>query len=887
MESFFADKQNEAILKKINLASFAINLNFDDYNSYCRRSALYESLGLFKLSLDDAVKAISIDRTKDDGYIHQAKAFAGLKKYAEAEKSLNDCLTITQNKRDLILGQLEHLRYLAVKQIGFDDQISSLASRRFTTINDAINGAFSMDLEDGEATKSDGQTDSANISSVCVNINPSGNPNNNSSNPAKSPLQFSVNNQGPAQSGQQAHQQISSQNGQPIQLNNSNHITSNQIGQLTNSQVNSEMNNQVTGQMNSQRSAPVSGSQMTGQNNQLTSQPMSSNHPPPISQPLISQPPISQPPFTNPSLFLSSTGGDKSIYTSANSLISGTNHGDLISTATAISTNQQHFLSTNQHLLNQHENPSSTVLDNTPLSEMDMQHDGTDYSSDMQMWTESEMQIRSDNSDQTLIIDSNRPLPHFTTPSKDFFSDLNNDLYLSSPFTNNNSNSSLDFGDSLTTPQFNRKEPSTRHQAKKQRVIKNLMNELADHSSPSLYENSPYPETSPFSSVQSINTPKSNVIVSPRQSPLKQSTDHMDNLDDLDDLNSSINRAEGSANSSRTDQEHRQSAEHLNEDKSKEQECDDDDSSTKSASEGNKDETHAQEIEVQQVEVQNATPIPVSKPLTNPPFNIIITGLNSLNNGLAGSAGGGVIKTSTQIPILLQTIPLQQQFQVSQYRGPKVQPLPTVASSKENQQIAYLNRPPSHQQQQQQQSSLEELLKEHNVEIVDSEPEKNRPNANNVSNSNNRHQPNDLQPNQLSNSIANQQLGNFVPPLGNAANLNQPSNRSASPNLFNSTDLSPAQPAVSNKRRTVAKLPLIVKPPTLLPSKAINNENARSNRIGPPTKMREENSKYANCLTRRHTIGQMMIQNNDRTLRYKLNEKKTLEEERSENASEE
>ncbi|KAK4337347.1 hypothetical protein RND71_043617 [Anisodus tanguticus] len=150
MESFFADKHNEAVLKKINLASFAININFDDYNSYCRRSTLYESLGLFKLSLDDAVKAISIDNQRDEGYLIQAKALTGLKKFNEAEKSLNECLSKANCNRELVLNQLESLRYLGVKEIGFDDQICLLASRKFSTLNEAINGAFSMDLDDLE-----------------------------------------------------------------------------------------------------------------------------------------------------------------------------------------------------------------------------------------------------------------------------------------------------------------------------------------------------------------------------------------------------------------------------------------------------------------------------------------------------------------------------------------------------------------------------------------------------------------------------------------------------------------------------------------------------------------------------------------------------------------
>ena len=858
MESFLADKQNEAILKKINLASFAININFDDYNSYCRRSALYESLGLFKLSLDDAVKAISIDRAKDDAYIHQAKAFAGLKKYAEAEKSLNDCLAITRNKRDLILSQLEHLRYLAVKQIGFSEQICALVSKQFGTIKDAENNAFTMDEE--EAAKSDGQANSANIiSNLVVNSNPNL---NNSSNSARNTTRFEANNQDQTLNGQQ--QQDSSQISQAVQLNDSNQITSNPIGQLTSSQV----NHHVSHQMNNRTSDPVNVEQLTGQSdhlnsqsNQLTGQLMSNNQPPIShchSATIIQQ-------FTNPNLFLSSSSGNKSIYASANSLISAANTSSMISTIA----NTQHYLTNQQHLLNQHENPSSTVLDNTPLSEMDLQQDGTDFSSDMQMWTESEMQsemqVRSDNSDQTLIINSNRSLPQFTTPSKDFLSDLNNDLFLSSPFTNNNSNSSVGFGDSLTTPQFNRKDLNTRHQAKKQRVIKNLMNDLADHSSP-LYEHSPCPETSPFSnisSVQSINTPKSNVIVSPRQSPLKQATSHMDNLDDLDDLDNSINRADGNSSSMNQNHSPEESNQLNGEDKSVEQ-----DGNTKSASEEKK------EVEILQT-VQNQA----NKPLTNQPLNIIITGINSLNNpnGLIGPASGSVIKSSAQYPILLQSIPLQ--FQVNQYRGPTVQPLPMVTTSKEPQ-ITYLNCPITSQKQQQQ-SHLEELIKEHNIEIVDTETTENCLPANNVSNPNKPPIASQQPRNPLSITAANS-LGNFVSPLGASSDgsLALPSNpaSSASPNHFTSTDLQPVQPVVTDRRRKVAKL--TVKPPILL--RPINKENALSNckavLIGKLAKTNENDSKPTKCLTRRQAIGEQLIKNNDRTKRYKLNEKKSSSE---------
>lgn len=920
MESFFADKQNEAILKKISLASYAININYDDYNSYCRRSVLYESLGLFKLSLDDAVKAISIDQTKDDGYIHQAKAFAGLKKYSEAERSLNDCLTITRSNRDLILSQLEHLRYLAVKQIGFDDQISSLASKRFGTINDSINGAFSMDLEDEEATKSDGQMNSANISSnLPVNSNPNGDL-NSSSNSARNAIQFSVNNpmQGQAPSGQQSNgqqqqqhqqqQQNSSQINsiQTIQLNGgSSHIMSNQIGQLTNSQVNGQMNNG-----NSIRNQANSG-HSTSQSNPLTSQLMSSDQ----------QPIHSSQPFTNPNPFLSSTGGDKSLYTCANTLLSGSNNGSLAATIAITDNQQQHFLATsNQHLLNQHENPTSTVLDNTPLSEMDLQQDGTDFSSDMQMRTESEMQIRSDNSEQTLIIDSNRSLPQFTTPSKDFLSDLDNDFFLSSPFTNNNSSSSAGFGDSLTTPQFNRKDMSTRHQAKKQRVIKNLMNDLAEHSSP-LYEHSPCPETSPFSnisSVQSINTPKSNVIVSPRQSPFKPPSNRMNDLDDLDDLNNlnnSINRpADGNVNSSRAEQEHRQhSPEEANKDQPNQAastesgERDAEKNSTTSSSEEDKGEV------VQYVTENSAGTHPVSNPQQ---FNgIIITGINSLNNlnnHLTGSAGGGVIKSSAPNTILVPHSLFQPQMQVNlsslnkillptfQPPTPKVRPISTVASSIESQKITYPTNCLVTVQQQQQSNvepfNIDKYFKEQNIVISSTAPSENGSPAsvNTVSNPNSTNPPTNAQSrgNALSSSLA-APLGNFAPSKalssdGSSHLPSNPANSASSPNNFNSTDLQSAQPIATIKLPTVAKPPRIVKPPILLSSKATNNENARSNCLNlleQQNQTKGKESKFSKCLTRRKAIGDRIINLNSRTKTYKLSEKNDLEEENEEDAN--
>ena len=493
MDSVFAHKQNEAILKKIYLASFAINLNFDDYNSYCRRSALYESLGLFKLSLDDAVKAISIDQTKDDGYIHQAKAFTGLKRYSEAEKCLTERLQFTKHECDQILSQLENLRYLAVKQIGFDDRISQLASKKFRTIDEAINGAFSMDLD--ETTTED---DHNNRNDVASTVRTSHLPSN---------------------------------------VINSNLDNSSFVDTASNS-----TNNQLTNQQLTDSNHNVQYSNVNNVNNVNN---LNNGHPNQIDSNVNSSD-------------LNTSLNDRNLNSCANSTLSN-NHLN----------NNQHLIPNSHHhhqhqnsssnLLDQNqqvqEHPSSTMIDNGPLSEPDIQTDTDCFSSDLH----GDLQIRSE-SDNIIIYPSNKHLPQFT-PCKVLVSDLENDYFESSPFTNH-SNSSIGFIESLTTPRFNRREQTNDTNCppltKKPRVIKNLMNDLIDHSdnhhhSP-IYSNSPFSssplkcsDSSPFSNISNVSnnvptdTPKSNVIVSPGQTQHHNDLDDLEELDDLDDLNTSLN----------------------------------------------------------------------------------------------------------------------------------------------------------------------------------------------------------------------------------------------------------------------------------------------------------------------------------------------------------
>ena len=580
-------------------------------------------------------------------------------------------------------------------------------------------------------------------------------------------------------------------------------------------------------------------------------------------------------------------------------MLSGGTNGSLASTV-VITDNQQHFLATNQqHLMSsQHENPTSTVLDNTPLSEMDLQQDGTDFSSDMQMRTESEMQIRSDNSDQTLIIDSNRSLPQFTTPSKEFFSDLDNDFFLSSPFTNNNSSSSIGFGDSLTTPQFNRKDTNTRHQAKKQRVIKNLMNDLAEHSSP-LYEHSPCPETSPFSnisSVQSVNTPKSNVIVSPKQSPFKPPSNRMNSeLDDLDDLNNSINRPadDANANSSRSEPERRRPEEANKEPPNQTATTESpnaDANSTKSANEEDKEET------VQYAAENSATKPAVSNPQ---PFNgIIITGINSLSGQLSGSTGGGVIKSSTPGTILVPHSIFQPQMQqvnltslnkillpTFQAPTPKVRPISTVASSIETQKITYptnclITTQPANSEP----FNIDKFFKEQNIVINSSDSSGSPATSANVVSNPNSNPPSNAQ-SQASSPAAH--LGNFAASKASSSDgsTRLPSNPSASSNHFHPTDLQTAQPIATIKLpTTVTNPPLTIKPPVLM-HKPVNNENARSNNQKEINKLERQKqakgkeSQLGKCITRRKAIGNRIMTLNSQTKEYKSSEKGELEEE--------
>lgn len=140
------DDSPDVLWRKVKLTSVAINSNYNDYNLYCRRAALYEKLGMFRLSLDDSNKAIGLNASKYEAYLSQAHAYVGLKMYSEAEQTLLNVRDPSASC-DLLRQQLCRLRFLAVKQIGFDDQTSELASRKFNTVSDAIEGALNMDLE--------------------------------------------------------------------------------------------------------------------------------------------------------------------------------------------------------------------------------------------------------------------------------------------------------------------------------------------------------------------------------------------------------------------------------------------------------------------------------------------------------------------------------------------------------------------------------------------------------------------------------------------------------------------------------------------------------------------------------------------------------------------
>ncbi|RWS12493.1 uncharacterized protein B4U79_06689, partial [Dinothrombium tinctorium] len=123
----------------------AIELNSNDFRFYCNRSFCFENMKQFENALKDAEKAIHLNPHRPKPYFRKGRALFGLKKYELAEEAFKQVLRIDP-ECEATNAELVQVRYVALRNIGFDIDTSLLAAKRCSSISEAIDFAVNIEL---------------------------------------------------------------------------------------------------------------------------------------------------------------------------------------------------------------------------------------------------------------------------------------------------------------------------------------------------------------------------------------------------------------------------------------------------------------------------------------------------------------------------------------------------------------------------------------------------------------------------------------------------------------------------------------------------------------------------------------------------------------------
>lgn len=137
----------EHLWRKVRVLSIAIDIKSDDYQLFLKRSDVYFQLRLFRLSALDASTAISLDDVRPDAVYKKSQALVALERYTEAESVWRNFQTVCPDS-PRSEDQLRHLRYLAVKNIGFEERHCKLVSQNTRSVSEAIERALSFEIDD-------------------------------------------------------------------------------------------------------------------------------------------------------------------------------------------------------------------------------------------------------------------------------------------------------------------------------------------------------------------------------------------------------------------------------------------------------------------------------------------------------------------------------------------------------------------------------------------------------------------------------------------------------------------------------------------------------------------------------------------------------------------
>ncbi|XP_035492752.2 stress-induced-phosphoprotein 1-like [Scophthalmus maximus] len=136
IEMFGQGQYSEAV----DMFTEAIHCDPKDHRFYGNRSYCYWCLEQFSSALRDAQRSIELAPDWPKGHFRKGCALMGLKRYSEAEKSMEQVLNLDQHIKEAS-SRLVTCRILQLTELGFEEEQSKLLLEKFHTVQGVLTSA--------------------------------------------------------------------------------------------------------------------------------------------------------------------------------------------------------------------------------------------------------------------------------------------------------------------------------------------------------------------------------------------------------------------------------------------------------------------------------------------------------------------------------------------------------------------------------------------------------------------------------------------------------------------------------------------------------------------------------------------------------------------------
>ncbi|KAL2083112.1 hypothetical protein ACEWY4_020885 [Coilia grayii] len=135
----------------VNMFTEAIKYDPSDYRFFGNRSYCYECLEDYRQALGDAETSIRLAPSWPKGYYRKGSALMGLKRYAEAERAMEQVLVLDQECEEAA-NELFNCRVLQLMDHGFEEMQSVLLLEKYTTVQAALTSAEATTVASPESS---------------------------------------------------------------------------------------------------------------------------------------------------------------------------------------------------------------------------------------------------------------------------------------------------------------------------------------------------------------------------------------------------------------------------------------------------------------------------------------------------------------------------------------------------------------------------------------------------------------------------------------------------------------------------------------------------------------------------------------------------------------